>query len=206
MTVKVNSAVLQDSILQFWFGSETDALAIAKRQAELWWGKSSALDTEIRERFGALREQVVQGECDSWRETARGRLALIISVDQFSRNMFRGKPEAFSYDYLAQEWCLDGLDSGADAELQPIERVFFYLPLEHSESRVDQVRSVACFSELLKQAPPQQQELFAGYLDFARKHQAIVERFARFPHRNQILDRTSTDAEIRFLEEPGSSF
>jgi uncharacterized protein (DUF924 family) len=133
-------------------------------------------------------------------------LALIVLVDQMSRNIFRDQLEAFTYDYLAQEWCLEGLDLGADEELQPLERVFFYLPLEHSESRVDQARSVALFSELAKQAPATQLGSFDYYLDFAKQHQAIVERFGRFPHRNEVLGRAFTSEEIEFLKGPGSSF
>jgi uncharacterized protein (DUF924 family) len=195
-----------EPILQFWFGTEGNALEVAKQRAELWWGKSPATDANIRERFGALRQLAVQGELDAWEQSSRGRLALIILVDQMSRNIFRDQLEAFTYDYLAQEWCLDGLDLGADEQLQPIERVFFYLPLEHSELRVDQARSVGLFLELSKQVPDAQRELFAGYLAFAQQHQRIVDRFDRFPHRNRILGRASTAAETAFLLEPGSSF
>jgi uncharacterized protein (DUF924 family) len=199
-------ATVYEPVLKFWFGDGGDAADIAKRQADLWWGKSPATDAIIRERFGALRELAVQGELDAWEESSRGRLALILLVDQMSRNMHRDQMAAFTYDYLAQEWCLAGLDLGADEELQPIERVFFYLPLEHSESRVDQVRSVGLFSELVKRVPETQRDLFASYLDFAKQHQRIIERFDRFPHRNRILGRESTQAEVLFLQEPGSSF
>jgi uncharacterized protein (DUF924 family) len=198
-------AVVYEPVLQFWFGAGS-ATEIAKRQAELWWGKSPATDASIRDRFAALRELAVQGELDAWEESSRGRLALILLVDQMSRNIYRDRPEAFTYDYLSQEWCLDGLDLGADEALQPIERVFFYLPLEHSESRVDQARAVALLTELAARVPEAQRELFAYYLDFAKQHQRIIERFDRFPHRNNILGRVSTAAEAAFLLEPGSSF
>jgi uncharacterized protein (DUF924 family) len=199
-------ATVYEPVLQFWFGDGGNAVEIAKRQADLWWGKSPTTDAGIRERFGALRELAVQGELDAWEESSRGRLALILLVDQMSRNIFRDQLAAFTYDYLAQEWCLDGLDLGVDEQLQPIERVFFYLPLEHSESRVDQVRSVALFSQLAQSAPEAERELFAGYVDFAKRHQGIVERFDRFPHRNRILGRESTPEEVVFLQQPGSSF
>jgi uncharacterized protein (DUF924 family) len=205
MTTPTTPAIVFEPVLQFWFGDGNNR-ETAKRQAELWWGKSPATDSTIRERFGSLRELAVQGELDAWEQTSRGRLALIVLVDQMSRNIFRDQLEAFTYDYLAQEWCLEGLDLGADEELQPLERVFFYLPLEHSESRVDQARSVALFSELAKQAPATQLGSFDYYLDFAKQHQAIVERFGRFPHRNEVLGRASTSEEIEFLKGPGSSF
>jgi uncharacterized protein (DUF924 family) len=205
MTTPTTPAIVFEPVLQFWFGDGNNP-ETAKRQAALWWGKSPATDATIRERFGALREHAVQGELDAWEQTSRGRLALIILVDQMSRNIFRDQLEAFTYDYLAQEWCLDGLDLGADEEIQPIERVFFYLPLEHSESRVDQARSVALFSELAKRVPDTQRGLFDYYLDFAKQHQVIIERFGRFPHRNKVLGRTSTSEEMEFLKRAGSSF
>jgi len=205
LNATTNRALAYEPVLHYWFGNGSDA-EIALRQSPLWWGKSPNTDDDIRERFAATRDQAIDGQLEIWEQTSRGRLALILLVDQFSRSIFRDRAEAFTYDYLAQEWCLNGLDSGMDEALQPIERVFFYLPLEHSESRVDQARSVALFTALAAQAPASQRQLFDGYLEFARRHQAIVERFGRFPHRNQVLDRTPTDAEIRFLEEPGSSF
>jgi uncharacterized protein (DUF924 family) len=206
MSAVINPAVIYEPVLQFWFGSGSNALEIAKTQANLWWGKSPTTDADIRERFGALRERAITGELESWEQTSRGRLALIILVDQLSRNIFRDRPEAFTYDYAAQEWCLTGLDLGADEELQPIERVFFYLPLQHSESRVDQSRSVALLTVLVTQVPKAQHELFADYLEFAKKHQVIIERFGRFPHRNRALGRTSTIEEVEFLKGPDSSF
>ena len=202
----VTAANVYEPLLQFWFGEPADAPSVAQRQAALWWGKSSVIDNEIRERFSGLRDLAIQGELDAWEETSRGRLALILLIDQFSRNMFRDRLEAFTYDYLAQEWCLAGIDAGADTELLPIERVFFYLPMEHSESRVDQLRSVALFEALAALALPAQQALFDGYLDFAKRHQVIIERFDRFPHRNHILGRVSTATEIEFLKQPGSAF
>jgi uncharacterized protein (DUF924 family) len=205
MATPTTPAIVYEPVLQFWFGDENSPEA-AKRQAELWWGKSPETDAIIRGRFSALRELAVQGELDAWEQTSRGRLALIILVDQMSRNILRDQLEAFTYDYLAQEWCLDGLDLGADEELQPIERVFFYLPLEHSESRVDQARSIVMFSELAKVVPAIHRGLFDYYLDFAKQHQVIIERFGRFPHRNNVLGRASTSEEIEFLKAPGSSF
>jgi uncharacterized protein (DUF924 family) len=206
MIAPTTPASVYEPVLTFWFGGGGDALDIAKRQAGLWWSKTPAVDLDVRERFGALRELAVQGELDAWEESSRGRLALIILVDQMSRNIFRDRLEAFTYDYLAQEWCLDGVDLNLDEELEPIERAFFYLPLEHSESRVDQARSVALFADLCARVPKTQQELFADYLDFAKRHQAIIERFGRFPHRNLVLGRESAEKETQFLKEPGSSF
>jgi uncharacterized protein (DUF924 family) len=201
-----SAASIYEPLLHFWFGESTDAVTMAKRQAALWWGKAVTTDDDIRERFAPLRELAIQGELDAWEETSRGRLALIILIDQFSRNIFRDRLEAFTYDYLAQEWCLAGIDAAADKELLPIERVFFYLPMEHAESRVDQARSVALFAALANAAPMGERALFGDYLDFAKRHRTIIERFDRFPHRNRVLGRVSTDMEVEFLKQPGSSF
>ena len=135
------------------------------------------------------------------------RLALILLLDQLPRNIHRGTPAAFAQDPLARDLCLKGLSIGADKSLSPLERVFFYLPLEHAESREQQARSVALFEALAaEQAGTPAQATFAGFADFARRHQVIIERFGRFPHRNDILGRTSTPEEAAFLQQPGSGF
>ena len=131
---------------------------------------------------------------------------MIILADQFSRNMYRDTPRAFENDALALSWCKGGLESGVDRELRPIERVFLYMPLEHSESVEDQHRSVTMFTELAQSVPAQQRKLFDGYIDYAVRHRDIVQRFGRFPHRNAILGRESTEEEVAFLQQPGSSF
>jgi uncharacterized protein (DUF924 family) len=193
-------------VLAFWFGETADAAETARRQQTLWWGKDAALDREIGERFGRLRQQAAAGALADWERDPQGRLALVLLIDQFSRNLFRGDPASFAQDGLALRWTLDGLEQGADRALQPIHRVFFYLPLEHAESRELQARSVALYAALAGEVPPEQRTLFEGFLDFAVKHRDIVERFGRFPHRNAILGRASTPEERDFLQQPGSSF
>lgn len=193
-------------ILAFWFGPDSDAATIATRQAALWWGKSAETDTLIRERYAAVREQALAGSHDHWLSDPHGRLALIILVDQFSRNLFRNDPRAFAHDAQALTWCKQGLQRGDDQALAPIERVFFYLPLEHSESLADQAASVALFEQLAAQAAAPEQTAFGNFADFAHRHQAVIQRFGRFPHRNATLGRASSDAETAFLREPNSSF
>lgn len=193
-------------VLAFWFGEAADAAETARRQQTLWWGKDAALDREIGERFSGLRSQAVAGELLDWERDPQGRLALILLIDQFSRNLFRGDPASFAQDGLALRWTLEGLEQGVDRRLPPIQRVFFYLPLEHAESRELQARSVALYAALAAEVPPDQRTLFDGFLDFAVKHRDIVERFGRFPHRNAILGRDSTSEERDFLQQPGSSF
>lgn len=193
-------------ILEYWFGTEADDLVAANQHAALWWKKNPQVDQEIRERFASLLDAAANGDLDAWLTHPRGRLALIILADQFSRNMYRDTPRSFAFDLFAQTWCKAGLDSGADRVLRPIERVFFNLPLEHSESLEDQQRSVALCKSLAENAPAAHRELFDGYLRYAERHREIVQRFGRFPHRNAILGRASTEEEIAFLQQPGSSF
>lgn len=195
-----------DTVLQFWFGGSADDAAVAAQQASLWWSKNSGTDTRIRERFENLVTAAAAGELDGWRATARGWLALIILLDQFPRNIYRDTPAAFAFDARAQKLCIEGLAAGIEQQLRPIQRVFFYLPLEHAEDREHQARSVTLFKGLAAQRPPEQAALFADFVDYAERHQVIVKRFGRFPHRNAILGRSSTPEEIEFLRQPGSSF
>ncbi|MGN5134374.1 DUF924 family protein [Aeromonas veronii] len=194
-------------LLALWFGDEADDVLRATRQAPLWWGKSSETDTLLASRFGELAEAAAKGSLAHWADLPSGRLALILLLDQLPRNIHRGTPAAFAQDPLARDLCLKGLSIGADKSLSPLERVFFYLPLEHAESREQQARSVALFEALAaEQAGTPAQATFAGFADFARRHQVIIERFGRFPHRNDILGRTSTPEEAAFLQQPGSGF
>ncbi|WP_324011794.1 DUF924 family protein [Aeromonas hydrophila] len=194
-------------LITFWFGEETDDVPRAKRQAPLWWGKNSDTDALLASRFGDLAVAAAAGELAHWADSAEGRLALILLLDQLPRNIHRGTPAAFAQDAKARDLCLKGLSLGADLALPPLGRVFFYLPLEHAESREQQARSVTLFEGLAaEQADGPAQETFAGFADFARRHQVIVERFGRFPHRNAILGRQDTAEEATFLLQPGSGF
>lgn len=194
-------------LLTFWFGEESDDVTRAKRQAPLWWGKNSDTDALLASRFGDQASAAAAGELAHWAEAAEGRLALILLLDQLPRNIHRGTPAAFAQDAKARDLCLKGLSLGADLALPPLGRVFFYLPLEHAESREQQARSVTLFEGLAaEQADGPARETFTGFADFARRHQVIVERFGRFPHRNAILGRASTEEETDFLRQPGSGF
>ncbi len=195
-----------ETILTYWFGANPDQAALAKDRADLWWSKNIDVDREIRQRFESSVQLAGEGRLNSWLIEPRGRLALIILTDQLPRNIYRDSPQAFAFDTRALEWSLDGIESSVDRWLRPIERVFFYLPLEHSERLEDQERSVAMFRELLPSVDPDQQEIFESYLNFAILHRDVVARFGRFPHRNRILGRTSTPEELYFLSQPGSSF
>ncbi|MGI9310486.1 MAG: DUF924 family protein [bacterium] len=195
-----------ERVLAFWFGRGDNAIEIAESQSSLWWGKDERVDAEIAATFAATARAVADGGLDHWADSPRGLLALIIATDQLPRNIHRDTPAAFACDATALRLAKHGVASGASQQLRAIERVFAYLPFEHSEALADQQRSVALYQQLADAAAPEEAGLFDNYLDFAHKHHDIIVRFDRFPHRNQILGRESTDAELAFLEQPGSSF
>ena len=197
---------IRDELLDFWFGEATDDVEVGRAQAALWWGKSAETDDLIAGRFGQAASAAAAGTLDHWTGSPRGRLALILLLDQMPRVIHRGTPGAFGQDARARRVADKGLASGADRLLRPIERVFFYLPFEHSEDPLDQHRSVELFRDLAAEVPDAWREAFDFYLDFAVRHKEIIDRFGRFPHRNAALGRESTPEEIAFLEQPGSEF
>jgi len=194
------------TILEFWFGHNSDDAVVAETHAALWWSKDSAADAMIKHRFAISVEAAASGALDAWSATAAARLALILLTDQFPRNLHRGSAQSFTYDALARHWCREGLQQKTDSQLRPIQCVFLYLPLEHSEELADQDSSVALFRKLLHEVEPRLRTLFEGYLDYALRHREIITRFGRFPHRNEPLGRDSTAAELAFLQEAGSGF
>jgi uncharacterized protein (DUF924 family) len=193
-------------VLQCWFGDADDEATVIDRQSGLWWGKDEGVDADLRRRFGPLLQDLEAGRLDAWEVTPPGRLAAIILADQIPRNIHRGTPAAFRTDPIALSLALEGLDSGDNRRLSPLQRVFFYLPLEHAESLECQDLSVALYQDLLDEAEEGLRRHFQSYLDFARRHRDIIRRFGRFPHRNYILGRDSTAEEAAFLKKPGSSF
>lgn len=150
----------------------------------------------------------IEGKLKSWEDASRSTLALIILLDQFSRNIYRGTAKAFAQDSLALEICLRAIDNGFDKMLHSVERLFFYMPLEHSEDIEIQKKSVEYFSvmEKLFPTPPSLASMVSEFRKYAEMHYVIIERFGRFPHRNEVLGRESTPEEIEFLKQPGSSF
>lgn len=198
----------QDAILEYWFGGLTKGEAPPAGVVGRWWGKSKETDDCIRSNFGALLDEAAEGKLDSWQDTPRGALALIILLDQFSRNIFRDDPGAFSQDGQALETAVKGIEKGFDKGLHPVMRVFFYMPFMHSEDTRMQERSLELFRRLEKEfaSPSALAAMLSGNRDYAEKHYEIVKRFGRYPHRNRILGRESTPEEIEFLKGPGSSF
>ncbi|WP_322033336.1 DUF924 family protein [Paraburkholderia sp. J76] len=186
-------------VLDFWFGAPGSEEFGSERK--MWFRKNAAFDATLRERFGALLDAACAGELDAWCETPEGALALVIVLDQFSRNCHRGTPRAFCADDKALRIARAMVASGADRRLPTLQhRSFAYLPFEHAEDAEAQRESLRLFGELAQD--PEAKD----YYDYAVRHANIIERFGRFPHRNGQLGRVSTDEETAFLRERGSSF
>lgn len=198
-------STIQD-ILSFWFGDGDDPFTAPPDRLSLWFTKRPETDATIRDRFEPSVLAAAAGRLDEWRQSPSGWIALIVLLDQFPRNIYRDSARAFAFDELALRLSLNALHAGIDKQLRPIERVFAYLPLEHAEDLDLQRRCVACFEALRAEVPPEHAPLYDNYLDYARRHLAIIERFGRFPHRNALLGRASTPEEAAFLQTPGSSF
>lgn len=195
-----------NDVLRFWFGEPGPTSLVGERQGELWWKKNPDTDAAIRERFEASVRAATAGELDAWASSPEAVLALIILLDQMRRNIYRDTPEAFSADPLAREWTRRLLDAREDRALAPLQRVFAYMPLEHSEELGDQEDCLALFGELRDEAEDDERAAFELYFGFAEQHAVIIRRFGRFPHRNAILGREPTAEEQAFLEQPNSSF
>lgn len=193
-------------LLEWWFGSAESPSDVAKAKGTLWFGKKKSQDRDARERFAGQVEQALAGGLSDWAENPQGWLALVLLLDQLPRMIYRDMPKAFAGDQRAQTWVEHGLKLGRDQHLLPIQRTFIYLVLEHGEHLEMQDQAVARFTELLNLQPATDREVFADQLDYAKKHQRVIARFSRFPHRNEILGRTSTAEELAFLKAPGSRF
>jgi len=178
---------MYQDILTFWFNDIDESK---------WWVKDTELDKTIINKFSAIHAAAIKGELFQWRLTPKGRLAEIIVLDQFSRNMFRDSAQAFAYDPVALVLAQEAINAGADTHLTTSEAIFLYLPFMHSESLKIHERAIVLFNRAGME----------NSLDFELKHKMIIERFGRYPHRNKALGRVSTTEEIEFLKQPGSAF
>ncbi|SHJ69805.1 Uncharacterized conserved protein, DUF924 family [Malonomonas rubra DSM 5091] len=196
-----------EEILHFWFGNSKDDLHVVQQQGKLWFGKDAKIDRDIEKRFShVLAQAAASGVLAGKSAEERCFLATILLFDQFPRNIFRNQAQAFAYDHLALKLAEELLERGLVEKLRPVEKVFVYLPLEHSEDNKRQQRSVELFAALLDEVPDRWRSVFAGFYDYALRHQEIITRFGRYPHRNAILGRESTQEELEFLQQPNSSF
>lgn len=196
-------------VLDFWFTPDPGQPADAMRTA--WFKKDDGFDAEIGRRFGALIDQAVAGGLQEWDQQApAGTLARILLLDQFTRNVYRGTPQAFAGDAQALAAAQALVASGQDLSLPPLQRSFVYLPYEHAEDLAQQDLAVALYTRLAGDhtvaASTELAKGIAGMLDYAHKHHEVIARFGRFPHRNEILDRPSTPEEQEYLSQPGAGF
>lgn len=185
-----------EQVLSFWFGAENE---YGNRRKQ-WFQKDAAFDAGIAARFRALHEEAARGDLERWKDSVGDCLALIVLLDQFPRNMFRGSAHAFSSDGRARDAARHALAMGYDREMLPVERMFTYLPFEHSEALEDQLLCLGLMR------PLEEFEETKDVYQYAMRHHEIIARFGRFPHRNEALGRRSTLEELEFLKQPGSGF
>ncbi|HEX6958952.1 MAG TPA: DUF924 family protein [Ferrovibrio sp.] len=186
-----------DIVLDFWFDRPASQPLQPRKE---WWQKDESFDADIRIRFGAAVETALAGGYADWEDAAESALALLILLDQFPRNIFRGQARAFAGDARARSVAHKAVDRGFDITVPTVMRQFFYMPFQHSENLAEQDLSILLFTALEKELPGH------DLLHYAERHRAIIAQFDRFPHRNAALGRTSTPEEIAFLKQPGSSF
>ncbi|MGB5809051.1 MAG: DUF924 family protein [Polyangiales bacterium] len=195
-----------EPVLSYWFGDLDGDLDFPRDRKQLWWSGGDAIDRDIRERFADLVQEALSGGRSSWAETPRGRLALVILLDQFQRSLGRGSPDAFAGDPRALALCLEGIDRGHDQGLRPIERSFFYMPMVHAEDAEVASRCLDTFGRLAREIKACGVPDHPDFLSHAQMHADIVLRFGRYPHRNAILSRPPTPEEEAYLAEGGPTF
>ena len=198
-------------ILNFWFRGIEDEAIIRKNDLPFrrWFEKNKFFDQEIREKFETDLMRAKQGACKTWETTARGRLALVILYDQFSRNMYRNTPKMYETDSLALDLALRSIRENRHQQLILVKHIFLYMPLQHAEDIRMQELSLQSFEQLVNDVAeknPKNVDYYKYHLNYAKRHHAIISRFGRFPHRNAVLGRISTSEELAFLKRSGSSF
>lgn len=189
------------AVLNFWFDDPSDPDSEYGQQRKIWFKKDPKFDELVRRRFESDYENARAGELNAWMQSPRSGLALILLLDQIPRNIFRGSPRSFATDPQALAVARHGIDHRWDGSLIPVERVFLYLPFEHSENFADQNTSLQLFQSLVQDHPE-----LKTTLEYAEKHRHVIQRFGRFPHRNAVLHRQTTPEEAEFLKQPGSGF
>lgn len=192
-----------EDILTYWFGELESDTHIPDERLEFWFGKDTSTDYFIRQAYEPVLTAAASGDLAHWKDAPRSSLAWIVLTDQFPRNIYRGMPAAYELDPASQIQTLEGVEAGFDTQLRPLERVFYYLPLEHAEDLEVQERSVELFTQLRDEAPAEVREKFEHFLDYALEHRDVIARFGRFPHRNAVLGRESSPAEAEYLAAGG---
>lgn len=195
-----------DAILSFWFMEQQLSAPQIDRRMDTWFGEDPAFDQEIVNEFAGDVERASNGELDHWGDEPRGRLALILLLDQFRRNIYRNTAKAFELDGVALKLCVQGAMEKKDKGLTPIQRAFFYMPLQHAESFKVQEKGCELFNKLADAVSPTYRETFSTIAQFAELHRDIVEQFGRFPHRNKLLGRSNTPEEDEYLAGDSPDF
>ena len=195
-----------DAILLFWFKEQELSGPQIDRRMDIWFGTDPVLDHEIEKEFGDDVAAASEGRLDHWAADPHGRLALILLIDQFRRNIYRNSAEAFSMDKLALKLCVEGAMEKKDIGLTPLQRIFFYMPLQHAESRKVQEKSVELYNRLAEAVSPTYRETLLTIAQFAELHRDIVDQFGRFPHRNKLLNRDNTAEEDEYLATDSPDF
>ena len=195
-----------ESILSFWFKEQELTAPQIDHRMEMWFGEDPVLDKEIEKEYADDVSAACAGKLDHWTAVPEGRLALIILIDQFRRNIFRNTAKAFAMDKLALKLCVEGAMDEKDRGLTPIQRVFFYMPLQHAESRRVQKKSVTLYNRLADLVSPTYRETFLTVAQFAELHKDIIDQFGRFPHRNTLLGRENTAEEAEYLAGDSPDF
>ena len=195
-----------DAILLFWFKEQELSGPQIDRRMDIWFGTDPVLDHEIEKEFGDDVAAASEGRLDHWAADPHGRLALILLIDQFRRNIYRNSAEAFSMDKLALKLCVEGAMEKKDIGLTPLQRIFFYMPLQHAESRKVQAKSVNLYNRLAEAVSPTYRETLLTIAQFAELHRDIIDQFGRFPHRNKLLNRDNTAEEDEYLATDSPDF
>jgi len=205
-TITDDDALRIDAILSFWFREQALSAPQIDRRLDIWFGEDPVFDHECKKEFSDDVAKATDGKLNHWAKEPRGRLALILLLDQFRRNIYRGTADAFAMDKAALKLCVEGAMEKKDKGLTPIQQAFFYMPLQHAESRKVQAKSVALFNRLAEAVSPTYRETFETIAQFAELHHDIIERFGRFPHRNKLLNRENTPEEDEYLAADAPDF
>jgi len=205
-TITDDDQIRIDAILAFWFREQELSAPQIDRRMDIWFGEDEVFDLECKKDFADDVGKASEGELDYWAHQPRGRLALILLLDQFRRNIYRNTAEAFAMDKAALKLCVEGAMEKKDQGLTPIQRAFFYMPLQHAESRKVQAKGVELYKRLVEAVSPTYRETFETIAQFAELHHDIVEQFGRFPHRNKLLSRENTPEEDKYLAGDSPNF
>jgi uncharacterized protein (DUF924 family) len=205
-TITDDDQIRIDAVLAFWFREQELSAPQIDHRMDVWFGADKVFDLECKKEFANEVDRASAGELDHWAREPRGRLALILLLDQFRRNIYRNTAAAFAMDKAALKLCVEGAMEKKDQGLTPIQRAFFYMPLQHAESRKVQVKSVELYRRLVDAVSPTYRETFATIAQFAELHHDIIQQFGRFPHRNKLVNRKNTPEEDEYLAADSPDF